>query len=356
MVLIADSYKRDLSKDDELLKVNIFGKTVSNPLVLAAGFDKHAEAIEDFFDLGFGALEIGTVTPKAQPGNPHPVYFPLKADRGCINRYGFNSHGHEAFKQNLIKRAKDVYNHDPTTPNETGNLSFREGKLLGINLGKNKVSPQDSFDDYVLGVKELGMYADFLVLNVSSPNTPGLRSLQRKDMLEGLIENVIAARDTLPRQPPFMVKIAPDVTDEELADIAAAIMKSGKVDAVVLTNTTITRPSTLKSSPELLKEVGGLSGEPLFPISIEVVRKFYKLTEGKIPIMGCGGVSSAKEAIAFARAGSTMVQLFTRLAFEAYNPKFEGPCLLTTIKKDIVDELKKMGKTWMDIIGEEHKA
>ncbi|ORX52621.1 Dihydroorotate dehydrogenase [Piromyces finnis] len=356
MVLISDNYPRDLSKDDKVLEVKMFGKNVSNPLVLAAGFDKHAEAIEDFLDLGFGAVEVGSVTPLPQPGNPPPVLFILKPDHAAINRYGFNSKGHAVFKENLIKRAQDVYHHDPTTPNESGNLSFREGKMLGINLGKNKASPQDSFDDYVLGVKELGMYADFIVINVSCPNLPGLRALQEKDTLKNLLNAVLKARDELPRQPPFVVKISPDVTDDELENIANTLMEIGRIDAVVLTNTSTKRPSTLKSDPELLKEAGGLSGEPLFPMSIEVVRKFYKLTNGKIPIMGCGGVSSAKEVLAFARAGATMVQLFTRLSYECYKPQFDGPCLLTTIKKDLVEALNKEGKTWMDIIGEEHKA
>jgi len=272
MVLISDNYPRDLSKDDKVLEVQMFGKTLSNPLVLAAGFDKHAEAIEDFFDLGFGAVEVGSVTPQPQPGNPPPVLFILKPDHAAINRYGFNSVGHAVFKENLIKRAENFYHHDPTTPNETGNLSFREGKMLGINLGKNKVSPQDSFDDYVLGVKELGIYADFIVINVSCPNLPGLRALQEKDTLNNLLTAVINAREELPRKPALVVKISPDVSDEELESIANTVMKLGKVDAVILTNTTTKRPSTLISDPNLLKEAGGLSGEPLFPMSIEVVR------------------------------------------------------------------------------------
>ncbi|KAF9908182.1 Dihydroorotate dehydrogenase (quinone), mitochondrial [Lobosporangium transversale] len=356
----------DTQQDDPSLEVKLWNKTFSNPVGMAAGFDKHAEAIDGLFDLGFGYVEIGSVTPEPQPGNPQPRMFRLPEDKCVINRYGFNSEGHKVVESRLRQRIKRfLYKHarenqeltqeklkhghsstESLVDHLSTNRSLRDDRLLAVNLGKNKTSTPDSVTDYVVGVERLGPYADVLVVNVSSPNTPGLRSLQRKGMLEGLLREVINARDRLQSsyKPPLLVKIAPDLSDEELEDVSEAALATN-VDGIIISNTTISRPKTLISK-ENAKEIGGLSGPVVKPLALRALRQVYKHTEGKIPLVGCGGISTGEDALEYARAGASMVQLYSSMSYE-------GPGIVRAIKDDIVKRLN--GRKWMDIVGEDVK-
>ncbi|CAG8768999.1 807_t:CDS:2, partial [Acaulospora morrowiae] len=297
------------------------------------------------------------------PGNPQPRMFRLSNDKAVINRYGFNSHGHEAVKIRLRDRLRRYLFHEmklhPVTaasmiassPDGASlsdalgiNRSLREGRLLGINLGKNKWSDPESADDYVKGIKTLGSYADVLIINVSSPNTPGLRGLQRKGVFEKLLKKVVDARDELsgPR-PVLLVKIAPDLSDEELDDIADAAVYSN-VDGVIIANTSTSRPLSLKSGSHLTGEAGGLSGPPIKNLSLRALRKIYKRTDGKITLIGCGGIDNAEDALEYAKAGATLVQLYTSFGYDGVGKARE-------IKDGLVKLLKD--KSWSDVIGDE---
>lgn len=222
--------------------------------------------------------------------------------------------------------------------------SLRDGKVLAINLGKNKTSAAESNDDFIKGVESLGPYADILVVNVSSPNTPGLRDLQRKGVLEELLRGVVEARDALSSswKPPVLVKVAPDLDAAQLEDIAHAVLSTG-IDGIIVSNTTISRPATAGTSSSLL-EAGGLSGPPLKPLSLAALSSLYIATEGKVPLIGCGGISSGAEAIEFAKAGASLVQLYTAFIYG-------GVGLPRKIKDEMMEILKKEGKNWKDIIG-----
>ncbi|KAJ3067319.1 Dihydroorotate dehydrogenase (quinone), mitochondrial [Podochytrium sp. JEL0797] len=340
---------------DGRLAVSFLGMPLSNPIGLAAGFDKHAEAIDALLAFGFGLVEIGSVTPVPQEGNAKPRMFRLGEDKAVINRYGFNSDGHDTVAMRLDRRIRNWLYRNTDAPVAGGELlpkgiprSLVLDRAVGVNLGKNKVSAAEDNEDYVSGVKSLGHYADYIVINISSPNTPGLRSLQRREPMLRLMNEVRQARDThVPHHPPILVKIAPDVSEIELQDIAAVIQES-KMDGVIISNTTLSRPEYLKSDPSTVAQTGGLSGPPVFPLAVEKVRQFYALTNGTVPIIGCGGVASASDALAFARAGASLVQLYTALGYY-------GPGLVYDIKKGVVDELEKEGKTWVQIVGEDHR-
>jgi len=284
---------------DPMLKQELWGKTFVNPVGLAAGFDKNAEAVDSLAPWGFGFLEIGSVTPRPQPGNPRPRLFRLPAERAVINRMGFNNQGLSAV---------------------AGRLRARRGRgILGINLGMNKDST-DVIADYRKGVLGLSGLADYLVINVSSPNTPGLRALQGREPLRKLLEAVLAARaeageatgETRPT-PPVLLKISPDLTEEDKVDIAAVALETG-VDGMIATNTTIERPAEL--SDRHRNEQGGLSGRPLFEPSTRVLSTMYQLTEGKLPLIGVGGIASAADAYGKIKAGASLVQLYSALVYE----------------------------------------
>ncbi|KAJ1531214.1 Dihydroorotate dehydrogenase (quinone), mitochondrial, partial [Nowakowskiella sp. JEL0078] len=340
---------KDRVPDDPILSVKIWGKEISNPIGLAAGCDKHGEAIDNMLASGFGLVEIGSVTPEPQPGNPRPRFFRLSDDAAVINRYGFNSEGHDSVSSRLKSRIRSFLYRNPNSPPESIQVeiygpssalpnaiprSLISKKLIGVNLGKNKKSAADDNSDYVAGVKSLGPLADYIVVNISSPNTPGLRALQRREPLEKLLKEVKDARDeNLIHAPPLLVKIAPDLSEDELKDIAAVVLITG-IDGVIISNTTVKRPETLKSPKHLTREFGGLSGAPLFPLSLDTLREFYSLTGGKVPLIGCGGVRSADEAIAFAKAGATLVQLYTSFGME-------GPAVVTETKDEITRRLKE---------------
>lgn len=304
--------------DQNLLKSNVFGIEFSNPVGLAAGFDKNAECFDSMLKVGFGFVEIGSVTPKPQEGNAKPRVFRLSEDKAVINRYGFNSHGLETVKMRLLSRSKDD----------------RSRGILGINLGRNKTT-KEPVADFVKGVEELGELADYIVINISSPNTPGLRKMQGKQQLQELISEVLDARNQLKRRPPLLVKVAPDLTEEDKIDIAVVLTdEETKVDGLIVTNTTITRPSTLTN--ENKTETGGLSGKPLTAMSTAVVGDMYKLTQGKIPIIGVGGISSGQDAYDKIRAGASLVQLYTVMTFE-------GPVVVNRIQRELAELLRRDG-------------
>ncbi|KAM4722683.1 dihydroorotate dehydrogenase (quinone), mitochondrial [Rhinophrynus dorsalis] len=322
--------------DSKRLEVNALGHRFRNPLGLAAGFDKHAEAVDGLFKMGFGFVEVGSVTPKPQEGNPAPRVFRLQQDQAVINRYGFNSQGIEVVRQRLLERR------------EKQKKLTAEGMPLGINLGKNKNS-EDAAADYTLGVRELGPLADYLVINVSSPNTPGLRDLQGREQLHKLLAKVVKARNALQceRKPALLVKIAPDLSTRDKQDIASVVTELG-IDGLVVTNTTVSRPPTLKDAQSC--EAGGLSGAPLRDLATETVREMYALTTGKIPIIGVGGVSSGLDALQKIRAGASLVQLYTSLSYQ-------GPPVVGKVTRELEELLVDQGYTCVsDAVGADHRC
>ncbi|XP_015729789.1 dihydroorotate dehydrogenase (quinone), mitochondrial isoform X2 [Coturnix japonica] len=310
------------------METRVLGLRFRNPLGLAAGFDKHGEAVDGLYRMGFGFVEVGTVTPQPQDGNAKPRVFRLLEDEAVINRYGFNSHGHAAVQRRLRARQ------------ETQLKLTAEGMPLGINLGKNK-SSTDAAADYVAGVRTLGPLADYLVVNVSSPNTPGLRDLQGKAELRDLLTKVLAERDMLPceRKPAVLVKIAPDLTEQDKKDIAGVVCEVG-VDGLIVSNTTISRPSSLQSTQRL--ESGGLSGKPLRELSTQTVREMYALTQGRVPIIGVGGVSSGRDALEKIRAGASLVQMYTALVYH-------GPPVVATVKRELEELLRGSRVSWKQL-------
>jgi len=301
--------------DPASLRVRLWNRDFPNPIGLAAGFDKNAEVPDAMLRFGFGFVEVGTVTPRPQAGNPKPRLFRLIEDRALVNRLGFNNEGLDAVRARLARR------------------HGRNG-LVGANIGKNKDSA-DAIADYVAGATALAPLADYLVVNVSSPNTPGLRDLQRKASLLALVAALKAARArAVPANPPpLLLKIAPDLALEERQEIAEAALETG-IDGLVISNTTIARPASLRSPHA--REPGGLSGPPLFEFSTSLVAEMHRLTGGRVPIVGVGGVSSGAEAYAKIRAGASLVQLYTALVYE-------GPGLVERIKRELASLLDRDG-------------
>lgn len=329
---------------DTILGVDIFGTHMKSPIGLAAGLDKEGQAVDALFDTGFSYVEVGSITPEAQPGNPQPRFFRLPRDDAVINRYGFNSLGHLSVLNNLRQRLR-LWEYFL-------NLSQREGKLLGVNLGKNKNG--DEVQDYVLGVRRFAEVADVLVVNVSSPNTPGLRDLQSELKLTNLLKAVVKERNSQRenysgRKPPVLVKVAPDLTEPEIESIANSA-KDSKVDGIIISNTTIQRPNRLLTTDmKLVNETGGLSGKPLKPLSLQALRTLRKHTkDSNLVLVGCGGISSGKDALEFGKAGASFIELYTAFAYK-------GPGLPARIRDELTDLLKKEGKTWQQIVGEDDK-
>ncbi len=283
-----------------LLQVNAFGLEFANPIGLAAGFDKNAVAINALLDMGFGFVEAGTVTPRPQAGNPTPRLFRLPEDEAVINRLGFNNDGLELFMEHFSRRDKSK-------------------GIAGVNIGKNK-DAADADADYVAGLKAAYVHADYITVNVSSPNTPGLRDLQQRGKLSSLLEALRQARrecaQTYVRNVPVLLKVAPDLDRKEMEDIAEAALTYG-VDGLIVGNTTVTRPERLRNSHR--GETGGLSGRPLFALSTERLKDFYRLVGGRMPLIGAGGVFSAADAYAKIRAGATLVQLYTALVYRGFS-------------------------------------
>ncbi|XP_045073019.1 dihydroorotate dehydrogenase (quinone), mitochondrial [Coregonus clupeaformis] len=322
-------------QDPASLEVNVMGRKFKNPIGIAAGFDKHGEAVDGLYRLGFGFVEVGTITPKPQEGNPKPRVFRLTTDQAVINRYGFNSCGLAAAQERLKAR-------EGTQVELT-----KAGLPLGINLGKNKLS-QDAVADYQEGVRALGPLADYLVVNVSSPNTPGLRDLQGKGELRKLLYKVLKERDALQgEQATCTGKDRPDLTAQDKQDIADVVTELG-VDGLLVSNTTVSRPETLQDPQS--KEVGGLSGQPIKELSTRTVREMYSLTKGKVPIIGVGGVASGQDALDKIRAGASLVQLYTALTYQ-------GPPVVTKIKRELEQLLKEQGfASISDAVGADHRG
>ncbi len=272
------------------LRCTLAGLALPNPVGLAAGFDKNATALQGLSRAGFGFVEVGAATPRPQPGNPRPRLFRLTEDRAAINRFGFNNDGMEAIGARLKARPRDL--------------------VLGLNLGANKDS-EDRAGDFARVLSHCGADVDFATVNVSSPNTEKLRDLQGKAALSALLAGVMQARDDLARPVPVFLKIAPDLDDAELADVAEVALASG-VAGIVATNTTLSRAG-LRSSHA--SEAGGLSGQPLFDRSTRVLARLSHLTEGKLPLVGVGGVGTAEQAYEKIRAGASVVQLYTALVY-----------------------------------------
>ena len=279
------------------LKRFVFGLEFPNPIGLAPGFDKNAEVPDAMFAQGFGFVEIGTVTPLAQTGNARPRLFRLVEDGGVINRMGFNNDGHAVVLQRLVARRA-------------------RGGILGVNIGANKDSA-DRIGDYVKGVQVFEDVAKYITINISSPNTPGLRNLQGKQDLQRLLERVNAARKT---KTPLLLKIAPDLSDADLRDVAD-VCGGGAVDGVIISNTTVARDGL---SSRHANEAGGLSGKPLFERSTLCLKNFYQSTGGKIPLIGVGGIHDADSARAKFAAGASLVQLYSALIYH-------GPALVQEI-------------------------
>jgi dihydroorotate dehydrogenase len=275
--------------------VEAFGLTFPNAVGLAAGFDKNGEAVDALFRLGFGFVEIGSVTPRPQPGNPRPRLFRLPKDEGVINRFGFNNDGHAAVHGRLAAR--------------------RSGGILGVNVGANKDS-EDKAGDYAEGIRAFADIASYFTVNVSSPNTPGLRDLQKKAALDDLLARVVEARDEAARfhpRRPLLLKIAPDLTLGELDDVVAVALARG-IDGMIVGNTTVSRPATLRETA-IAQEAGGLSGAPLFELSTRMLAETAARVEGRMPLVGVGGIDSADAARRKIAAGATLVQLYSALVY-----------------------------------------
>lgn len=311
--------------DDAILRCRLWGFDFPNPIGIGAGFDKNGEAFDPLLRAGFGFAEVGTVTPRPQPGNPKPRMFRLAEDGALINRMGFNNEG-------LDKVAI--------------RLSNRHGGVVGANIGRNKDST-DAERDYASAAGRLAPLVEYLVINVSSPNTPGLRALQDKAALGSLVRRVRAAmRDSVVRPPALLVKIAPDLTPDDEADIAA-LAEETALQGLIIGNTTIDRPASLRSPHR--GESGGLSGAPLFAPSTAQLARIYKATGGRIPLVGVGGIASGRDAYAKIRAGATLVQLYTALALQ-------GPDLLRQIKRDLASLLRADGfRSVAEAVGAEHR-
>ena len=306
------------------LQTEVFGKSFENPIGLAAGFDKNAEVISGLFDLGFGFLELGTVTPMPQKGNPKPRVFKIPEFEAIIQRLGFNNAGIEVFLNNLKKIKKN------------------EREILGVNIGKNKNS-KDPVSDYKFLYNLVQPYADYVTINISSPNTPGLRDLQKKDKLE----KILTTLSEFKKKKTF-IKLSPDLSDKELEDICKLSMDSKIVDGLILTNTTISRKN-LQSKPLRnfwkISEEGGLSGPPLKELSNKIIKKTYKLTKGKIILIGVGGISNGRDAFEKISCGCSLLQLYTSLVYK-------GPNVVVNILSELSGLLKKKGiRKVEDLVG-----
>jgi dihydroorotate dehydrogenase len=312
--------------DDQKLAVRAFGLNFPNPVGIAAGFDKNAEVPDALLRLGFGFVEVGTVTPKAQAGNPRPRLFRLERDEAVINRYGFNSDGAEAVLRRLAARA-----HLPG--------------IVGVNVGANKDSA-DRTADYVTLIEAFAPVASYFTVNVSSPNTPGLRNLQQAQALDDLLARVIDARERVRKNAgdsPVLLKIAPDLSLAELDDVVQ-IARLRRVDGMIVSNTTLARPSTLREQARA-RESGGLSGRPLFRLSTRMVAETYVRVEGAFPLIGAGGIDSGGAALTKVRAGAGLIQLYSALVYK-------GLGLVEDIKNDLASTLLRTGRDSLsEIVG-----
>ena len=308
-------------EDEQMLNIELLGKNFPNPIGLAAGFDKSAEAYNSLLKLGFGFVEVGTVTPLKQFGNPKPRIFRLEDDHALINRLGFNNDGTETIKARI--------------------KSDRKKGILGVNIGPNKET-KDQKNDFCLGLKNFFDIADYITVNISSPNTEGLRDFHDQEKLIDLMVALNKIKKDNGTNIPLLLKISPDINNSHIPEIADAAIKNN-ISAVILTNTTNGNRDNLTS--ELKREEGGLSGDPLHQISTNMIKKFYKELNSKIPIIGVGGVNSGKSAYEKIIAGASLLQLYTSFVYR-------GPSAAKDIKKELIQILKAEGvKSIKDVVG-----
>ena len=314
------------ARDDKRLAMRVFGLNFPNPIGIAAGFDKNAEVPDALLRTGFGFVEVGTITPLPQPGNPRPRLFRLDADRGVINRLGFNSQGADAVLRRLAARAQS-------------------GGVVGINVGANKDTP-DRIADYVQLIERFAAVASYVTVNISSPNTPGLRDLQQAAVLADLLARVIDARERVAPNAgptPVLLKIAPDLSLPDLDD-AVGIARSRRVDGMIVGNTTLARPPSLREAATA-KQAGGLSGRPLLPLANRMLAETYVRVEGVFPLIGAGGVDCGAAALQKIRAGASLVQVYSGLVFR-------GIGLVAEIKKALLAALERDGHaSLLDYVG-----
>ena len=308
-------------EDEKILNIELLGKNFPNPIGLAAGFDKSAEVYNSLLKLGFGFVEVGTITPLEQYGNPKPRIFRLKEDGALINRLGFNNDGMEKVKNRIISEKKNG--------------------ILGINIGPNK-NTKDQKNDFCLGLKNFFDIADYITVNISSPNTKDLRNFHDKEKLEDLLHALNKIKKESKTNIPLLLKVSPDIKDNHIGEIIDVAIKND-ISAIILTNTTNSNRDNLTN--EARREEGGLSGEPLQQISTNMIKKFYKKLKGKIPIIGVGGVNSGKSAYEKIIAGASLLQLYTSFVYR-------GPSAAKDIKKELIQILKSEGiKNIKDVIG-----
>jgi dihydroorotate dehydrogenase len=305
-------YPRAIGPDDRRLAQTLFGLDFPNPVGMAAGFDKNARVPRALLGMGFGFVEVGTLTPRAQSGNAPPRMFRSTTDRAVINRLGFNNEGQEAALHRLL-----------------GGV----GGVVGVNIGAGRDS-KDRVADYVSGIRHMAEVASYFTVNISSPNTPGLRDLQAPEALDGLLKRVQQARAALPSQaPPLLIKLAPDIANDDLPDVVRVI-EANAADGIVVSNTTLARDCV--GGRVFAGESGGLSGRPLFVRSTRMLARVHQLTQGKLPLIGVGGIDSGETALAKIEAGASLLQLYTGLVFE-------GPPLIGRIKQALVGAMAKQG-------------
>ena len=311
-------------RDHKRLAVRAFGLNFPNPVGMAAGFDKNAEVPDTLLRLGFGFVEAGTITPRPQRGNPRPRVFRLEADSGVINRLGFNSQGAEAVLKRLAARAAT-------------------GGIVGINVGANKDSP-DRVADYVALIERFASVASYVTVNISSPNTPDLRALQQATVLDDLLARVVDARERVAPNAgptPVLLKIAPDLSLGDLDDVVG-IARSRRVDGMIVGNTTLARPPSLRET-KLAKEAGGLSGRPLLPLATRMLAETYVRVEGVFPLIGAGGIDSGAAALAKIRAGATLLQLYSALVFRGLGLVAEiKAALIAALERERLDSLAEL--------------
>jgi dihydroorotate dehydrogenase len=323
--------RRPAPPDDLRLAVRAFGLSFPNPVGVAPGFDKHAEAPDALLSLGFGFVEIGTVTPLPQPGNPRPRMFRLNADAAVINRLGFNSEGETAVLARLAARAD-------------------AGGIVGVNVGANKDSP-DRVADYARLIDAVAPVASYVTVNISSPNTPGLRDLQQSAVLDKLLARIIATRDRVVARAgptPVLLKIAPDLSLAELDDVVA-VARERRVDGMIVGNTTVSRPASLRDRATA-KQAGGLSGRPLFPLATRMLAETYVRVEGAFPLVGVGGIDSGVSALTKIKAGADLVQLYSGIVYR-------GLGVIAEIKGELLNALDRgEAKKLSDLVGADAAA
>ena len=315
--------------NNPMLNQHLYGLDFPNPIGLAAGFDKNAEVINQSFNLGFGFVEVGTITPKFQQGNIKPRIFRLREDKAIINHLGFNNKGAEK----ILNKLKKI------------NLLDVNNGVIGINIGKNKDS-NNAINDYCYCLEMLGPFGHYITINISSPNTPGLRDLQHRGKIEFLVKALQKKQKEIHDlyEKPIFFKISPDLNDEELRDIAL-IALANNITGLIISNTTVKRPANLMSINK--NEIGGLSGKPLFLESTLVLKKMYSLTNGQIPLIGVGGISNGNECYEKIKAGANLVQLYTALVFY-------GPKVVNKIKNELIHLMKTDGfKNIKEFVGKD---